>query len=314
MIAADLLLAAALVALAAASLLVRAPGTGSVLFIAFGLLLALAWVRLGAADVALAEAAIGAGVAGALLLDAAAQFGRGAQASAPGTTDRIARGDATHTRARTRLGLSTLAVVVLSAAFGAALLYAALAVDPVSGAATRGVTASLTNAEIVHPVTAVLLAFRAYDTLLEIAVLLVAVIAAQAAPPAARAPLPRDPVLARVAGLTVPLAVLVAVYLLWAGATRTGGAFQAGAVLAGALLLARFSSLPLDAQSGWARPALLALGLAVFIAVGLAAGAAAGAVLAYPQGWAGALVLAIEAALMVSIAAALVALFGWRER
>lgn len=315
MIAADLLLAAALVALAAASLLVRAPGTGSVLFIAFGLLLALAWVRLGAADVALAEAAIGAGVAGALLLDAAAQFGRGAQASAPGTTDRIARGDATHTRARTRLGLSTLAVVVLSAAFGAALLYAALAVDPVSGAATRGVTASLTNAEIVHPVTAVLLAFRAYDTLLEIGVLAIAVVAAQAAPPVPRAPIARDPVLARVAGITVPLAVLVAVYLLWAGATRTGGAFQGGAVLAGALLLARFARLPFDpVPAPAARRAVLAVGLAVFIAVGLAAGAAAGAVLAYPRGWTGALVLAIEAALMISIAASLVALFGLGER
>ena len=37
-----------------------------VLFIAFGLLMALAWVRLQAVDIALAEAAIGAGVTGAL--------------------------------------------------------------------------------------------------------------------------------------------------------------------------------------------------------------------------------------------------------
>lgn len=39
-----------------------------VLFIAFGLLMALVWVRLSAPDVALAEAAIGAGLTGALLL------------------------------------------------------------------------------------------------------------------------------------------------------------------------------------------------------------------------------------------------------
>ena len=39
-----------------------------VLFIAFSLLLALAWARLEAPDVALAEAAIGAGVTGSLLL------------------------------------------------------------------------------------------------------------------------------------------------------------------------------------------------------------------------------------------------------
>jgi uncharacterized MnhB-related membrane protein len=45
-----------------------------VLFIALGLLLALAWVRLEAPDIALAEAAIGAGMTGALLLDALARL------------------------------------------------------------------------------------------------------------------------------------------------------------------------------------------------------------------------------------------------
>ncbi|MBU0676033.1 MAG: DUF4040 domain-containing protein [Proteobacteria bacterium] len=41
-----------------------------VLFVSFGLLMSLAWVRLNAPDVALAEAAIGAGVTGALFLSA----------------------------------------------------------------------------------------------------------------------------------------------------------------------------------------------------------------------------------------------------
>lgn len=41
-----------------------------VLFIVFGLLMALAWARLSAPDIGLAEAAIGAGLTGALLLDA----------------------------------------------------------------------------------------------------------------------------------------------------------------------------------------------------------------------------------------------------
>lgn len=45
-----------------------------VLFIAFGMLMALAWVRLNAPDVALAEAAIGAGLTGALLLSALARL------------------------------------------------------------------------------------------------------------------------------------------------------------------------------------------------------------------------------------------------
>lgn len=46
-----------------------------VLLIAFGLLLALVWTRLDAPDIALAEAAIGAGLTGALLLDALTDFG-----------------------------------------------------------------------------------------------------------------------------------------------------------------------------------------------------------------------------------------------
>lgn len=47
---------------------------GIVLFVAFGLLMALAWVRLSAPDVALAEAAIGAGLTGALLMSALARL------------------------------------------------------------------------------------------------------------------------------------------------------------------------------------------------------------------------------------------------
>jgi energy-converting hydrogenase B subunit D len=53
-----------------------------VLFIAFGLLMTLAWVRLHAPDVALAETAIGTGLTGALLLDAVGQMaGKGRRLS-----------------------------------------------------------------------------------------------------------------------------------------------------------------------------------------------------------------------------------------
>ncbi len=50
--------------------------TAVVFFIAFGLVMALAWVRLDAPDIALAEAAIGAGLTGALLLAALARLER----------------------------------------------------------------------------------------------------------------------------------------------------------------------------------------------------------------------------------------------
>lgn len=48
-----------------------------IMFIVFGLLLTLVWARLDAPDIALAEAAIGAGLTGALLLDAVAALRRG---------------------------------------------------------------------------------------------------------------------------------------------------------------------------------------------------------------------------------------------
>ncbi|MDW7645092.1 MAG: DUF4040 domain-containing protein [Desulfuromonadales bacterium] len=66
----DLLLLATLLALAWQILSARDLFKAVVLFMAFGLLMALAWVRLRAPDIALAEAAIGAGLTGALLLDA----------------------------------------------------------------------------------------------------------------------------------------------------------------------------------------------------------------------------------------------------
>jgi energy-converting hydrogenase B subunit D len=59
--------------------------TAAVLFIVFGLVMAIAWVRLAAPDVAIAEVAIGAGITGALLLDAVAHVeSRGLRSSGDG--------------------------------------------------------------------------------------------------------------------------------------------------------------------------------------------------------------------------------------
>jgi energy-converting hydrogenase B subunit D len=70
----DLILVVALLWSALRAITVRDLFHCVILFIAFGLLMALAWARLGAADVALAEAAIGAGLTGALLLDTVAHL------------------------------------------------------------------------------------------------------------------------------------------------------------------------------------------------------------------------------------------------
>jgi len=66
----DICLGAGLLWLAWFALFSRDLFRAIVLFVTFGLLLALIWLRLGAVDVALAEAAIGAGLTGALLITA----------------------------------------------------------------------------------------------------------------------------------------------------------------------------------------------------------------------------------------------------
>jgi uncharacterized MnhB-related membrane protein len=84
----DGLLAAVLLWLAWRALSTPALFRAVVLFIAFGLVLALVWARLYAVDVALAEMAIGAGVTGALLLAALVRLeppiGRGREHSRDG--------------------------------------------------------------------------------------------------------------------------------------------------------------------------------------------------------------------------------------
>lgn len=72
----DLMLGLGLVLAALGALWSRSLFRAVVLFVVFGLLVALAWVRLEAPDVALAEAAIGAGLTGALLLDAVGHLRR----------------------------------------------------------------------------------------------------------------------------------------------------------------------------------------------------------------------------------------------
>jgi uncharacterized MnhB-related membrane protein len=72
----DAVLLITLVALALAAILSSDPRRAVMLFIAFGLWLSLVWARLSAPDVALAEAAIGAGLGGALMLSAARRASR----------------------------------------------------------------------------------------------------------------------------------------------------------------------------------------------------------------------------------------------
>ncbi len=162
--------------------------------------------------------------------------------------------------------------------------------------------------------TAVLLNFRAYDTLLEVAVLLIALLGVlavrlAAADTGADVSTPAGSVLRGLVHLIVPLMLLVAGYLLWAGAHQPGGAFQAAAVLAAAGVLLRLSGRlpPLLPPGFWFRSGQAA-GFTVFLCVAAVA-LSAGALLEYPRAAAGGLIVLIESILTVSIGLILVSLF-----
>lgn len=98
------------------------------------------------------------------------------------------------------------------------------------------VQSEMPRSGVDNPVTAVLLNFRGYDTLLEVGVLLIALLGVWSLP---RGSSPQGvttldapgPVLVAFARLLAPLMVLVAAYLTWVGAYAPGGAFQGAAVL-----------------------------------------------------------------------------------
>lgn len=202
-------------------------------------------------------------------------------------------------------------IVAFAALLGAALAAAMLDLPPHAVRLPDAVAANLAASGVAHPITAVLLNFRGYDTLLEIAVLLLALfgVLALVKPHAAGAAHPAHPLLQTLARLLAPLMVLVAGYLLWIGASAPGGAFQAGAVLAAAGVLLRLAGL----LPTWAAPNLLlrvglALGLLVFVAVAAAVLGHA-TLLTYPPALAGGLILVIEASLTLSIGLILAALY-----
>jgi len=206
-----------------------------------------------------------------------------------------------------RLMISLL-VLVLTGALG----WAVCSLPANSTGLTVSALAQLPNSGVLNPVTAAVLNYRGYDTLLEIAVLLLAVIGvwsvAKEEPSAALEPV--SPVLFSFVRIVIPLMILIAGYLLWIGSFAPGGAFQGGAVLAGALVLLRLSNVEHASWPSevWLRFGLV-LGLSVFIVVAVGVMAGGGKLLEYPRAHAGILILLIESAALISIALTLAALF-----
>jgi len=300
-LAVDISLILLVLAVAGWTIAVRDTFASVIGFVAYGLLLTLVWVRLAAPDVALTEAAIGGGLTGALLIGAAARLRR------------------TEAAARTEYpgALTRILAAVLAAIVAAALAMSVLALPDPAPTLALATAASLATTGVGNPITAVLLAFRAMDTLLEAIVVLLALLGVWSlAPdrawggwPGPRRHVNPDGVLAWLARLLAPIGIIVGLYIFWIGADLPGGKFQGATILAAMWLLVIKASLadtpPISRT--WLR-VLLVTGPLVFIAIGFAGSLTAGAVLAYPEGYAKPLIIAIEIALMPTLVLTLVLL------
>lgn len=280
-----------LLGLAAAATFMRSAFGAVCAFIAYGLLLTLAWLQLRGVDVALTEAAIGGGLTGALLITAAVRLRRAPAADRPGATT---------------TGFAALAGVGVAAALMACVL--ALP-DPAPTLAPQ-VAANIGATGVGNAITAVLLAFRSMDTLLEAVVLLFALVGVWSLAPDASWPgrpglrqsAPPNGILAYFARLLSPLGIIVAAYVFWTGADEPGGKFQGATILAAMWLLliaAGLSDAP-RVGSRWLRAALVA-GPLTFIAVGIFGIGSAGAFLGLPEAYAKPLIVVIELALLPTL-------------
>jgi multisubunit Na+/H+ antiporter MnhB subunit len=294
----DIGLAFLVFAVAAWTIFARGSFAATVGYVVYGLLLSLVWIRLFAVDVALTEAAIGSGVTGILLIGAAARL-RGAETA----------GDETSLSGAPRLFAAALCLLVAMALAGVVLLFR----DQGPSLAPQSM-ASLPETGLGNPVTAVLIAYRAFDTMLEKVVLVLSVVGVWSlaadrywggAPGEARAERP-EPTLAFLAQVLAPLGILVGIHVFWVGADEPGGAFQGGAILAAMwmiLMMARLTEAP-STSAFWLRLALIA-GPLVFLAAGLAGAIFAGSFFAYSAGFAKPAILFIETFMVLSIAVTL---------
>jgi multisubunit Na+/H+ antiporter MnhB subunit len=165
-----------------------------------------------------------------------------------------------------------------------------------------------------NAITAVLIAYRAFDTMLEKVVLVLAVIGVWSLSADAnwggiagpsRLERSEGP-LTFLAQLLPPLGIVVAIHVVWVGANEPGGAFQGGALLSAMaliVLMARLREAPAISRRSL-RLALIA-GPVVFLATGLLGFALADGFLAYPPGFAKPVILFIEAFMTLSVAVTL---------
>ncbi len=294
MILFDLVLCALILTVALATVAGRGTFRAIVFFIVYGLFISIAWVRLGAVDVALAEAAIGAGLTAVLFLAGVGRLRRAGEQ--PEQT------------------FAHHPVAALACAGLAAALVWAWFTLPLPDSPGPQLAKALPRSGAENPVTAVLLNFRAWDTLLESVVLFAALIGVWiltrdqnwSAPVGLPQHVRPGGVLSGFGRVLPPVGLLVGIYLVYAGTSRPGGAFQGGTVLAAVGLVAAMAGAiqpPRLTATGW-RLALI-IGPLAFLMSGVAGAVLGTGFLVLPPHIVGTAILAIEVVLTASIAVTL---------
>ncbi len=307
----DIILAILAIYLAFQSLLAKRLTQTVFIFFAFGLALALAWVRLGAIDVAITEAAIAAGFMGVLFLDALRDF-------SPRTSNNQEKTEAAKdifSKKNTKSLLLPRVALVLGLVLFLLISLEAIWNIPDGGGLTVSVETMLPESGVEHPVTAVLLNFRAYDTWLEIGVILLGLLAIFATggiklylKPDVPA---QDILLRQVILFFTPILFLFGAFLLYIGKSGPGGAFQAGVLWAAIGILLHLGGKPVFSMiPRWLGQLLLTLGLGFFLLLGFILMAGGATLFEYPPAYAGVLILIVETLAAISIAAALTAIFA----
>ena len=306
----DLALALAVLLIVGMTLFQRARKAQVLAFLGLGVVMSLVWLRLGSVGVGLAEAALGSGILSAVLVILAAA------PSASSAHQLQAQQQRENVPLWVSVVVGLLSGVVLVMVIASVWLRAEQRLPQWEALLTPAMNAL----PVDHGITGVLLAFRAYDTLLETAVLMFGAIIARALMPhdnfnqlAATHQTFLRPARALdfswAYRLIVPLLLLVGIWLLFAGTSQPGGAFQSGAVLAGMLIMLQLTGARLDhLVRHWLTP-LAIIGVVVFtLAAGL--GLSWGANwFSWPTAGGYAIILTIETTLTIGIAIGLFMLY-----
>jgi multisubunit Na+/H+ antiporter MnhB subunit len=183
------------------------------------------------------------------------------------------------------------------------LSFLLLNIKPFENSLENMVTKEMTNSKITHEITSILLDFRSLDTLLEVAVIFLALIGIKTISPLFRYKPLSFPLLITdtYVSLIFPVIVIVAFYILTSGAYQSGGAFQASAILAGGFIIIRLTKPDyLNNIKELLLRFFYSIGLLYFILIGIFT-LFNGNFLEYPKEYSYYLIVSIESFLTISL-------------